>query len=100
MILAGDVGGTKVHLALYRFEQGALRHVRDQKFPAAQYPDLQSIVREFLGGMPRPANPRRLTRPASGFRAQPATTSFGSQIFPGLSTAINWRAILESSTYS
>ncbi len=50
MILAGDVGGTKVHLALYRFEQGALRHVRDQKFPAAQYPELQSIVREFLGG--------------------------------------------------
>ncbi len=49
MILAGDVGGTKVHLALYRFEQGALRHVRDRKFPAAQHPDLQSIVREFLG---------------------------------------------------
>lgn len=48
MILAGDVGGTKVHLALYRFEQGALRHVRDQKFPATQHPDLQSIVREFL----------------------------------------------------
>ena len=49
MILAGDVGGTKVHMALYRFEQGALRHVRDQKFPATQHPDLQSIVREFLG---------------------------------------------------
>ena len=48
MILAGDVGGTKVHLALYEFEQGALRHVRDEKFPAAQYPDLQSVVREFL----------------------------------------------------
>ena len=49
MILAGDVGGTKVHLALYRFEQAALQHVRDQKFSAPQYPDLQSIVREFLG---------------------------------------------------
>lgn len=48
MILAGDVGGTKVHLALYRFEQGALRHVRDQKFSAPHFPDLQSIVREFL----------------------------------------------------
>ncbi len=48
MILAGDVGGTKVHLALYRFEQAALQHVRDQKFSAPQYPDLQSIVREFL----------------------------------------------------
>ena len=49
MILAGDVGGTKVHLALYRFEQGALQHVRDEKFAAPQYPNLQSIVREFLG---------------------------------------------------
>lgn len=48
MILAGDVGGTKVHLALYRFQQGALEHVRDQKFAAAGHPDLQSIVREFL----------------------------------------------------
>jgi glucokinase len=49
MILAGDVGGTKVHLALYRFQHGELEHVRDQKFSAPHYPDLQSIVREFLG---------------------------------------------------
>lgn len=53
MILAGDVGGTKVHLALYRFHQGSLEHVRDQKFSAPQYPDLQSIVREFLGAADR-----------------------------------------------
>lgn len=52
MILAGDVGGTKVHLALYDFEQGVLQHVREQKFPATQYPDLQSIVREFLNSSP------------------------------------------------
>jgi glucokinase len=49
MILAGDVGGTKVHLAIYRFERGTLQHVRDQKFSATQYPNLQSIMREFLG---------------------------------------------------
>ena len=48
MILAGDVGGTKVHLALYRFQQGVLQHVREQKFAATHYPDLQSVVREFL----------------------------------------------------
>lgn len=58
MILAGDVGGTKVHLALYRFEQGTLQHVRDQKFPAPQFHDLQSIVLKFLdpaasGGDPK-----------------------------------------------
>ncbi|MGH9616469.1 MAG: glucokinase [Acidobacteriaceae bacterium] len=55
MILAGDVGGTKVHLALYRFEQGSLQHVRDEKFAAPQYPNLQAIVREFLGANERQA---------------------------------------------
>ena len=48
MILAGDVGGTKVHLALYAFEGGALRPVRDQKFPAAEFATLELVVDEFL----------------------------------------------------
>ena len=30
MILAGDVGGTKVHLALYDFIDGKLKHARGQ----------------------------------------------------------------------
>lgn len=50
MILAGDVGGTKVHLALYAFAQGKLQPVRDQKFPAQQYDGLEKIVMEFLAG--------------------------------------------------
>ncbi len=33
MILAGDVGGTKVHLALYDFVDGRLKSIRDQKYP-------------------------------------------------------------------
>ncbi len=48
MILAGDVGGTKVHLALYDFEGGRLKPIRDQKFPAGDYPSLDIVVREFL----------------------------------------------------
>jgi len=48
MILAGDVGGTKVHLALYGFEKGELTHVRDEKFPAQEYAGLEVIVRRFL----------------------------------------------------
>ena len=48
MILAGDVGGTKVHLALYRFAEGKLNEIRDQKFPAAGYVSLDVIVKEFL----------------------------------------------------
>lgn len=48
MILAGDVGGTKVDLALYGFDHGRLTHVRDERFPAQEYAGLQDIVRRFL----------------------------------------------------
>jgi glucokinase len=48
MILAGDVGGTKVHLALYDFTDGNLQHTRDQKYPAKDYSGLEEIVKEFL----------------------------------------------------
>ena len=48
MILAGDVGGTKVHLALYNFAGGGLVPVRDEKFPAAEYACLDDVVRAFL----------------------------------------------------
>lgn len=49
MILAGDVGGTKVHLALYSFEGGNLVKLREEKFPAADYPCLDDVVKTFLG---------------------------------------------------
>jgi len=48
MILAGDVGGTKVHLALYDFTDGNLKHTRDQQFPAREYAGLEEIVKEFV----------------------------------------------------
>ena len=48
MILAGDVGGTKVHLALYDFDNGRLHPIRDAKFPAVQFASLDAIVNKFL----------------------------------------------------
>lgn len=69
MILAGDVGGTKVHLALYDFTEGKLKHTRDKQFPAKEYAGLEEIVREFLGaekvsaacfGVPGPVRDGRL----------------------------------------
>lgn len=54
MILAGDVGGTKVHLALYSFDHGQLAHVRDEKFPAHDYAGLEVIVQKFLSESERP----------------------------------------------
>jgi len=50
MILAGDVGGTKVHLALYDFVDGKLKVAHDQRYPAKEYSGLEEIVKEFLGG--------------------------------------------------
>lgn len=50
MILAGDVGGTKVHLALYDFTDGKLHPLRDKKYPAHQFSSLDEIVDKFLNG--------------------------------------------------
>lgn len=54
MILAGDVGGTKVHLALYNFADGRLQHVHDERFPAREYEGLEAVVRTFLDAQGRP----------------------------------------------
>jgi glucokinase len=48
MILAGDVGGTKVDLALYAFERRELVHVRDERYPAHEFNGLEEIIRRFL----------------------------------------------------
>lgn len=48
-ILAGDVGGTKVHLALYSLEDGKLEHIRDRQFPAKEFSGLEEITKQFLG---------------------------------------------------
>jgi glucokinase len=54
MILAGDVGGTKVHLALYAFHEGRLQHVTDERFPAKEYESLEAVVRAFFVNQDHP----------------------------------------------
>jgi len=48
MILAGDVGGTKTNLALYREGSPGLSRVRMATYPSRRYADLEAILREFL----------------------------------------------------
>ncbi len=48
VILAGDIGGTKTRLALFRPEGGRPHLVDEQTFPSPQFPDLDSIVAQFL----------------------------------------------------
>ena len=48
MLLAGDIGGTKTSLAIYSPEAGARAPLSEATFPSTQYPNLESLVREFL----------------------------------------------------
>lgn len=49
MILAGDIGGTKVDLALYDPAQGPRAPVKEGSFRSADYHDLAVLVSAFLG---------------------------------------------------
>jgi glucokinase len=49
MLLAGDIGATKVHLALYQRVEGALKVVRDARFAAREFRALEDIVSRFVG---------------------------------------------------
>jgi glucokinase len=48
MLLAGDVGGTKTTLGLFPLKGDQKTPHIVTTFPSAKYPDLESIVREFL----------------------------------------------------
>ncbi|TAK07777.1 MAG: glucokinase, partial [Candidatus Manganitrophaceae bacterium] len=48
LILAGDLGGTKTHLALFRERKKELIPIREQLFPSQKYQNLEEIVLEFL----------------------------------------------------
>lgn len=47
MILAGDVGGTKVRLALFD-EKGGKQFADEQKFASREFPDFSSLLKKFL----------------------------------------------------
>jgi glucokinase len=48
MMLAGDVGGTKVDLALCRFENGQLLTVHEHRYHAREFAGLVQVVETFL----------------------------------------------------
>jgi glucokinase len=50
MILAGDIGGTKTYLALFHENNNRLEKIRDTRFENRNFPDLDSIIEEFLKG--------------------------------------------------
>lgn len=48
MILAGDVGGTKVNLGLFREEQGVPHPVTERSYISRDYANLTCLIEEFL----------------------------------------------------
>jgi len=48
MILAGDIGGTKTCLGLFRITNGRLHLKFEQTFLSKRYPKLEAILRDFL----------------------------------------------------
>jgi len=53
MILAGDIGGTKTRLALFRVNEKQRKPVRRQTFSSRDYPSLEAILQEWLKGRTR-----------------------------------------------
>lgn len=49
-IVAGDVGGTKIHLGLYRAEAGALVLLHEHKYATREWTSLEAALANFLDG--------------------------------------------------
>lgn len=55
MILAGDIGGTKVNLGLFELRNGRLTLVKESSFPSRRYASLEQLVAQFLESAGAPA---------------------------------------------
>ena len=49
LVLAGDVGGTKTDLGLFKHSNGALELVREHRYPTAQFDSLEAASADFVG---------------------------------------------------
>src|SRR5260370_33318915 len=49
LILAGDVGGTKTHLGLFKHSAGILELVREHRYATADFDSLEAVCADFLG---------------------------------------------------
>jgi glucokinase len=49
LILAGDVGGTKTQLGLFKHSAGALELVREHRYATADFDSLEAVCADFLG---------------------------------------------------
>ena len=52
MLLAGDIGGTKTHLAIYSLNGGPRTPLIEARYPSDDYPSLEAIAVKFLADQP------------------------------------------------
>ena len=57
LLLAGDLGGTKTLLALYRSDGGQLHCVARENYPSAEWSDLTPMLAHFLRAHGQPGEP-------------------------------------------
>ena len=50
LVLAGDIGGTKTHLALFSFQNNNLKSEIQKTFSSQEYSGLEPVLEEFLAG--------------------------------------------------
>lgn len=50
MIIAGDIGGTKIDLAICERRDSSLKCIEKQRFETAKFTNLTDVLREFLSG--------------------------------------------------
>lgn len=54
VILAGDVGGTKTHLGLFRVERGTPMLLREHRYATRDFPRLEDVCADFLSAGKEP----------------------------------------------
>ncbi len=48
-VLAGDIGGTKINIALYRADENGFTILRQDSFHSKEYTSFTAIVQKFIG---------------------------------------------------
>ncbi|MDN5943024.1 MAG: glucokinase [Nitrospira sp.] len=69
MIIAGDIGGTKTHLALFDWKKDRVDPIRLESFHSADYTSLDDMLTEFLAP---PAAPESIDDVATGEKSHAA----------------------------
>jgi glucokinase len=54
MLLAGDIGGTKTHLAIFAQQNGPRAPLVEATYPSARYASLEAVAQEFLAQTDHP----------------------------------------------